>query len=130
MLARLERLDGLRGMVGNGRIDVHGVDLVVLEQLLEMAVADLDAEGVPDRVELAPGPLADRIHVGMRVPLVDGDELGAESQAHDGHVDLVVHDSSFPLGFEISQEPLPGLPADRSYVSVGGRSSVKLRFCR
>jgi hypothetical protein len=32
--------------------------------------------------------LADRVHVGVRMALVDGDELGSEAEADDGDVDF------------------------------------------
>src|SRR5262249_22736963 len=46
VLAGPQRGQALRGVVGDGRVDVDGVDSRVPEQLVEVGVAGLDAEAV------------------------------------------------------------------------------------
>ena len=84
MLAGLERSKRHRGMVGDRRIDVDGVDLAVLEEVGVVLVPPLDAIGLADLIELVPRPLADRDELRVGVALVDGDELGAKAEADDG----------------------------------------------
>ena len=49
-----------------------------------------DAELFAARVEFGLVPPADGVHLGVRVGLVDGDELGPEPEADDGDADLLV----------------------------------------
>ena len=49
---------------------------------------------------------ADRVQLGMRVALVDGNELGAETEAHDSHVDFLLVHHTGPLFASGSLRPL------------------------
>ena len=52
----------------------------------------LHAERVADFVQAFGVALADGVHVRARMPLIDRNELGAEAQANNGHIEfLVVH---------------------------------------
>ena len=84
MLAGLERRKRHGRVIGDRRIDVDGIDLVVLEEVGIGLVPPLDAIRLADLVEFVPRPLADRHQFRVRVALVDGDELGAEAEADDG----------------------------------------------
>ena len=88
VFAGLERLDRLAAVIGNRRVDVNGMDVRIREQVLVGSVAFRDAELVADFIQLGLGPLADGIHVRIRMTLIDRDELGAETEADDGDVDL------------------------------------------
>ena len=55
-----------------------------------VGVARLDAEAVAALVELFLVASADGVHLGIRVALIDRDELGAEAEADDGDTDLLV----------------------------------------
>src|SRR6185503_3239704 len=77
-------------MIGDGRIDVDDVDIRVLEQLFEIRVAPLHPEGLADGVQLFRRALANRIHVGIGMALVNGDEFGSESESDDGNVQFPV----------------------------------------
>src|SRR5262249_2969897 len=90
VLAGLEGGQGLWGVVGDGRVDVDGIDGRVLQQLVVVGVAGLDAELVPDLVEALLVATADGGHLGVGVGLVDGNELGAETKADDGDANLPV----------------------------------------
>ena len=79
------------GVVGDGRVDVHEIDVAVREQRREIRVALRDAEVFADGVELFPVALADGVAIGVRVLLVDRDELGPEAEPDDGDVDLLGH---------------------------------------
>ena len=92
VLAGLERGDAHPGVVRDGRVDVDDVDLRVLEQLLEIRVALLDAEVVAHGVELLRVALADGVAAGVRVLLPEGDEFGPEAEADDGDVEFVIGD--------------------------------------
>jgi len=94
VFAGLERGDGLPGMIGNRRVDVNGLNLRVLQQLVEIVVASLHSEGIPDGVELFAGALADGVHVGVGMPLVNGDKLRAKAQPDYGDVDLALTHAS------------------------------------
>ena len=48
-----------------------------------MSTARGDIEGVPDGIQFFGIPLADPVHVGLRMPLVDGDEFRSETEADD-----------------------------------------------
>ena len=91
VLPRLEGSNRLRRVVGNRRVDVHRIDVGVREQLLEARIPRLDAELVAAGVELLPIAPADPVHLRVRVLLIDGDELGAETETDDGYSDLVWH---------------------------------------
>jgi hypothetical protein len=88
VLARLERGDGHPAVVGDGRVDVDGINVGILEDVGKLLVADRDIEGVPDGVQLLLVALADGVAGRFRVALPDGDEFRAEAQSDDGDVDL------------------------------------------
>ena len=67
---------------------MDGVDLLVLEEISVVAIAPFDAMSLADLGELLLRPLADGHKLSMRMPLVDGDELGAEAEADDRGADL------------------------------------------
>jgi hypothetical protein len=90
MLAGLERLDAHPTVIGNRRIDVHGVDLRVLEHRLEVRVALFDLKGIADGLELLGIALADGMAVRERMTLPDGDEFRPETEADDGDVELLL----------------------------------------
>ena len=69
---------------------MHEVDVGVGQDLLKVGVAGFHAEGVANVIELLARALADGVHVGVGVLLVDGDELGSKTKADDGDVDLAV----------------------------------------
>ncbi len=83
MLARLERRHHLVGVQLQRGVDVDDVDVRVGEHRIVVGVADVDPELVADFVELGLGALADRVHLGVGVALVDGDELGTEFEPDD-----------------------------------------------
>src|SRR5258706_11225338 len=90
MFARLQRRDRLRGMIRNRAVDMNEVNLRVLQDVVEIGVALGDAEVIRDLIELSLVTLADGIHVGIGVLLVDRDELRAKTQTDDRDVDLAV----------------------------------------
>ena len=92
MLARAQGFERLRGVIGDGGVDVHGINLRILKQLVVISVALLDIELVGHRVHLCLVASANSNEVGIRMRLVDGDEFGAEPKADDGNIEsLVTH---------------------------------------
>ncbi len=92
MLARAQGFERLRRVIGDGGVDVHGINLRILQQLIVIGVALLDIELVGHRVHLRLIAAADSDEVGIRVRLVDGDEFRAEPKAGDGNIEsLVTH---------------------------------------
>ena len=69
---------------------MDGVDVRVFEQLVVVGVARLDAELVAALVEFRLVAPADGVHLGVRMVLVDGNELGPEAEADDGDADFLV----------------------------------------
>jgi hypothetical protein len=84
------RGDGHPSMVGDGRIDVHEVDVRVGQHVVIAGVARVDAEGVADGVALGVRALADGVHVRLWMLLVDGDEFRAEAESDNGDTHLLV----------------------------------------
>ena len=71
------------GVIGDGGIDMDGIDLGIGEKIGVVRVALFNAVFVADLVELGFGALADGCHFSVRVALVDGDEFGAEAETDD-----------------------------------------------
>ncbi len=93
VLARPESLDGLRGVVGDGGVDVDGIYLGILEELVVVHIAFLDVELVGDLDHLLLVATANGHEVYVRVGLVDGNELGSEAKPDDGDVvNVLTHD--------------------------------------
>ena len=88
MFAGFQRGDGLPGMIGNGRVDMHCVHLRIFDELIEIGVALLHTECVANGIQLLFGALANGIHRGVGVALIDGNEFSAESETDDGHLNL------------------------------------------
>jgi hypothetical protein len=78
-------------VVGNGRVDVNGIDIRVGEDLFELGIADIDLPVITALLQLVGVALADGVAVGVGVLLPDGDELGSESEADDCDVDFLAH---------------------------------------
>jgi hypothetical protein len=91
VLAGFQRRHAHRRMLVNGGVDVHHIDVGIFEHLVVVGVALLDVEGVADGIELILAALANGVHIGIRVILVDGDELCPEAQAGYGNIDLFIH---------------------------------------
>ena len=67
---------------------MDGVDLPVLQELGVVTIPPLDSMGLADGSELLRRSLADGDEFGVRMPLVDRDELGPEAEADDGGADF------------------------------------------
>jgi len=91
VLAGAQRGDGLRRVQVDGRIDVHRIHRRIADQVFKRGVALLHSEGVAHGIQLVLGTLADGVHLGLRMALVDGDELGTESESDDGDVEFSAH---------------------------------------
>ena len=86
MLARPQSLEGLRGMIRNRAVDMYGVNLRVLEEFVVIHVTLRNVELVGHLVHFLLVPSTHGHKVGVGMGLVDGDELGSETEAHDGNV--------------------------------------------
>ncbi|BCB77163.1 hypothetical protein Pflav_035730 [Phytohabitans flavus] len=58
---------------------MNGVDIQVFQHRVDVGVPALDAEVVGDPVQRLLGALAHRDELGVRVGLIDRDELGAKT---------------------------------------------------
>ncbi len=90
VLAGLERGDRLRGVIGNGGIDVDEIDFGVFQDVGVIGVALGDFEVIANLIEFFLVALADGVHVGLGMLLIDGDEFSAETQADNGDVGFAV----------------------------------------
>ena len=68
------------------RVDVDGVDVRILDKLLKLLLPFCHIILFADFVQLVRGTLAQRVHVGVRMPLVDRDELLTKSEANNGNI--------------------------------------------
>ena len=73
----------MSGVVGDGGIDVDGIDLGIGEEIGVVRVALFDAVFIANLVEMGFVALADGDQFGVWVALVDGDEFGAEAETDD-----------------------------------------------
>jgi hypothetical protein len=87
VFAGFQGLDRHPGVVGDGGVDVDGVDGGVLEQVTIVGVSSLDAVAIAALVQPLAVAAADRADFGAGVVLIDRDELGSEAQPDDGHTD-------------------------------------------
>ena len=78
-LAGFQSRDALGRMQVNRRIDVDGIDVRVLNQCLKFVIPLGDFVLITNLVQLFSPPLTNCIHVGVRMLLVNRDELLAES---------------------------------------------------
>ena len=88
VFARFQASHAHPAVVGNRGVDVDGIEVRVFEQLAVIGVAFLDAERIADRIELRPVTLADRVQVGLGMPLVEGDEFSSETQTDNRNIDF------------------------------------------
>src|SRR5690606_12699925 len=77
-------------------IDVHRIDVRVGQQLLVAGVPRGDAETITTGIELGLVAAANRLHLGVRVPLVDRNELRAETEADDPDPHLAIRQRGLP----------------------------------
>src|SRR5262249_52363864 len=90
VLSGPERRDALRGVVRDRRVDMDRIDVGVLKQFVEVGVALLDSPAISALVEVLLRPPADGVHLRVGMLLINGNELGAKTQADDGNADLLV----------------------------------------
>ena len=64
------------------------IHLRIAKQSLEIGIALLHAKLVADFVKPRLRALADGVHVGKGMVLIDRNELFAESESHDSHIDF------------------------------------------
>ncbi len=88
VFAGLQCLDRLRGVIRNGRVDMHRIDLGIAQQLIIVGIAFLDPEGVLNGLQFLRVALADGHQVGVGMRLIDGNKFGAEAEADDRKVDF------------------------------------------
>ena len=91
MLAGVQGGERLAGVVLDRRVDVNGVDLGVVQDLLEVGVSLGDLPAVAAFVEVFLRPSADRRDLGPRVRLVDRNKLSAKTEADDRDPGSVAH---------------------------------------
>ena len=91
MLASVECRDGLLGMIGNRAVDVHRIDVRIFQQFFVTAVSLGHAELVATCFEFSLVASADRVHLGIRVLLIDRNKLGTKPQTHNRHPYLACH---------------------------------------
>ncbi len=94
VFAGLERGDRLRCVIGDRRVDVNGVYVGVLEQLVVAGVALGDFVAIADLVHFGLVAAADGVHLGVGMGLVNGDKLGSEAQPDDRHAYFSGHKAS------------------------------------
>src|SRR5438128_8236371 len=75
-------------MIGDGRIDMHRIDVAVLDQLIKAGVAFGHAELIADALEAFRIALADGIHLRIRMLLKNLNEFRPESKPNDSNPDL------------------------------------------
>lgn len=81
---------------------MDGIDVGVLEQIVKIGITFIDAKRVADGIQFGLGALADRIHIGVWVLLINGNEFGAETEPNDGDVNFtLVHDASTKFAQEL-----------------------------
>ena len=101
----------------NGRVDVHRIHRRIADEVLEGGVALLHPEGIAYRIQLVLGTLANGIHLRMGMALIDGNELGTESESDDGDVEFSAH------GFERMRH---GLFADENRAENSFKSNAPI----
>ena len=93
MLSRFERLNGKWSVAGYWRVDVHRIDIRVLQQLLvrRVSLRQLDAKLIANLIKRIVAPLANGRDASTWVFLINGNELGSKAESDEGYVDLVRH---------------------------------------
>ena len=84
MLAGSERSNRHWSMVWNGCVEMHSVNIRIVQNIGIVLVAPLDAVGCADLIEFFPRPLADGEASGVRMLLVDRNKLSTKTEANDG----------------------------------------------
>jgi len=90
VFARFQSGNRLAGMIGNGRIDVNEVHVGIGEHVLEAREAFGHAERIADFVKFLVRSLADGVHVGVGVMLINGNKLCPKAQTDDRDVDFLL----------------------------------------
>ena len=64
------------------------IDIRISEQLVEIRVSLCHPKRITNRIQLLSGALADRVHVRVRMALVNGDKLGSKTETDDSDIYL------------------------------------------
>src|SRR5688500_172134 len=85
---------------------MDGVNVGIFEEIVEIGVTFLDAERVADVIQLFLRALANGVHVGVGMLLINGDEFGPEPQPNDGDVNLTLAHDDTGRSLRAVQNPL------------------------
>src|SRR3954447_12947281 len=86
----------------DGRVDVHDIHLRIRDQIFEAGIAFVDTVLLADLVQFLPCALADRIHVRIRMLLIDWNEFLAETESYDGDIELLLRHFAVPFYLVVS----------------------------
>jgi hypothetical protein len=83
MLSGLERGNALLGVIGDGGIDVDGINIRIREKVLVRGIPLGNVVLVSDLIEGGFRTLTDRCQVHVGVMLINWDKLGTEAKSYD-----------------------------------------------
>ena len=69
---------------------MHHIHVAILNQLLETLITLIDPVLPADLVELLLGTLADRVHIGMGMILINRNEFLPKTEPNNGNVDFLL----------------------------------------
>ena len=90
MLARIQHGDGLLGMEWNRRDQMHSVDAVIGENLIQVEDALFHFKAVADLLQDLRIGVADGQSFDVGVVQINGHELGAEAEPGEGDLDFAI----------------------------------------
>ena len=76
-------------MIGDGGIDMDEIDFGVFQDFGIVGEAVFDLKSITDQIQVFFVSLANGINVGVRVRLVNRNELSTETESNHGNVDLL-----------------------------------------
>lgn len=77
-------------MIRDGGVDVHGIHIGIVQNVLILLVTFLYTERIANRIELLLVTLANGVHVGVRMVLINGNEFSSKSQTNDRNIDFLL----------------------------------------
>ncbi len=74
----------------NGSIDVHGIHFRIVQQFIKICISFFYVKSFRYFFQTFPVPLADRIHIGVRMTLIDRNKFCTKPQSYNCYIDLLL----------------------------------------
>ena len=94
MFAGLQRGQRLSGMLRDRAVDMHSIDIRIFQHVFKVRISLGDAKLVAAGIQSGFITTANRVHLGIRMMLINRNEFRTKTQSDNRHANLLRHNST------------------------------------